>query len=635
MRRGLRYCCFILGDTILISASVIIAFLLKFDGFIPDYLHQTVVVTIFTALAVKLPFFYLYGLYDFSWSLVGIFELFSVFQAVTFSSLFLSAFLFLERSHYILGEIPRTFLIIDYIITLFFVGGFRAFLRVKNQIFERNGKHGDRILIVGAGKEGEQIVREILSDGNQRKLPIGFIDDDPAKKGIHIHGIKVLGGKDKIGEIVKRYKVKEILIANPSAPAKYIREIVEAARNSGVKSIKILPSLSDLLSGRVTLSLMRDVRVEDLLGREPVEINTESIESYIRNKIVLVTGAAGSIGSELSLQIAKFGPSRLILIDQEETSLFRMVMKLEGSFPDVPISYYVADVKDRLKMEKIFSTHLPQVVFHAAAYKHVPVMEENADEAVKNNVFGTLTVAETALAFGTGKFVLISTDKAVNPTSVMGATKRVAEMIVLKLNERGVTKFVAVRFGNVLGSRGSVLPIFQEQIRRGGPVTVTHPEMKRYFMTVTEAVLLVLQAGAMGEGGEVFVLDMGEPVKIVDLAKEAIRLSGFEPDRDIPIVYTGIRPGEKLFEELLTAEEGTEATKHRKIFRARLSFELQDGNFTENLMKLEALSKIGDNEGIVEVLQKMIPTYTPQRPFPSVFEKRERFMEVEKGGPPS
>jgi len=431
-----------------------------------------------------------------------------------------------------------------------------------------------------------------------------------------------------MGEFVRKYKVKDVLIAVPSANARTIREIVEAARRAGVNSLKILPSLSDLLSGRVSLTNLRDLSVEDLLGREQVEINTESIEDYIKGKVVVVTGAAGSIGSELSFQIAKFRPSKVLLIDLDETRLFHLRMKFEETFPAIPLYFYVADVRDRMKMEKIFATHLPNVVFHAAAYKHVPIMEENADEAVKNNVFGTLSIAETSLASGTEKFVLISTDKAVNPTSVMGATKRVAEMIVLKLNERGITKFVAVRFGNVLGSRGSVTAIFQEQIKKGGPVTVTHPEMKRYFMSVTEAVLLVLQAGSMGKGGEVFVLDMGEPVKIIDLAREAIRLSGFEPDRDIPIVFTGIRPGEKLFEELLTAEEGTERTENKNIFKAKLSFELQNGEFTENLMRLEALSKVGDTEGIVEVLKRMIPTFAPHHPFPHLFERKESYSKM-------
>lgn len=626
LRRGLRYLGFFTGDVISITLAMFLAFFLRFDGAIPAEYMRDLYIFVAAALAVKMPLFFLDGIYNISWSHFGLYEVVAVFRAISLSSLFLAVFILIEGYHFPFQDLPKSIIPIDYLFTLLFVGGLRSLMRIRNHMLKRNGKKS--VLIVGAGDAGEQIVREILRDHGSNISPIGFIDDDPAKMDIHIHGVKVLGGREKMGELVRKYRVNEVLIAMPSARARTVRDIVEVARSAGVNSLKILPSLSDLLSGRVRLAHLRDVSVEDLLGRKPVEIDTKSIEDYINNKIVLVTGAAGFIGSELSLQVAKFNPSKLVLIDLDETALFYLGLKLEERFPNLPMYFYAADVRDRLKMEKVFSTHLPHVVFHAAAYKHVPIMEKNADEAVKNNVFGTLSTAETALVFGTEKFVLISTDKAVNPASVMGATKRVAEMIVLKLNERGDTSFVAVRFGNVLGSRGSVLPIFQEQIKKGGPVTVTHPEMKRYFMSVTEAVLLVLQAGSMGNGGEVFVLDMGEPIRIVDLARETIRLSGFEPDKDIPIVFTGIRPGEKLFEELLTAEEGTERTKNRKIFKARLSFELQNGEFMENLIRLEALSRIGDNEDIVELLEKMIPTYTPHRTFPSLFERKERYTRM-------
>lgn len=359
-----------------------------------------------------------------------------------------------------------------------------------------------------------------------------------------------------MAKFVKEHEVESILIAMPSAPARVIRETVALGRDAGIKKIKLVPSLREIISGKITLADVKEVELEDLLGREQVEIDTNAIGSYLDGKIVLVTGASGSIGSELCKQVLKFNPKVLLALDQDETGLFWLTRHIE----DTRLLPVVGNIRDNGKIEKIFCEYKPHVVFHAAAYKHVPVMEEHPDEAVKNNVFGTLVVGEASIKYGTEKFILVSTDKAVNPTSVMGATKRLAEKAIVELNKRNNTIFAAVRFGNVLGSRGSVIPIFKEQIMKGGPVEVTHPEIKRYFMVTSESVLLILQAGAMAEGGEIFVLDMGEPVKIVDLAREMIRLSGFEPDRDIPVVFTGLRRGEKLYEDLLTAER--ERTQH-------------------------------------------------------------------------
>ncbi len=428
----------------------------------------------------------------------------------------------------------------------------------------------------------------------------------------------MLGKRTEIPQLAEKYEVEELLIAMPSVASRVIRETVDLGRRAGLKQIKILPGFHELISGRVGLADIREVQLEDLLGREPVHIAVREIESYLKDKVVLVTGAAGSIGSELCRQIAKFNPKELFALDQDETGLFYIENELREKFSDLKLHAIIADIRDQPKIERIFSQVRPQVIFHAAAYKHVPLMELHPDEAVKNNIFGTLVVAEAAQKWGAEKFVLISTDKAVNPTSVMGATKRVAEMLIQALNCHGKTQFTAVRFGNVLGSRGSVIPVFQEQIKRGGPVTVTHGDMKRYFMITSEAVLLVLQAGAMGQGGEVFILHMGEPVRIEDLAREMIRLSGYEPDKDIPIVFTGQRPGEKLFEELLTSEEGTIATRHEKIFVAKLTSQVPEELLQKHLKRLEALVGQNAKEEIIRLLQGMVPTYRPARCFEGV-----------------
>ena len=441
-------------------------------------------------------------------------------------------------------------------------------------------------------------------------MPVGFVDDSPAKRGVIIHNLKVLGKISEIPEIVKEHQIEEMIIALPSAGSKAVREAVEMGRKAGLKKVKIIPSITELINGEVSIGKIKEVEIEDLLGREPVSLDTRAIENFIQNKVVLITGAAGSIGSELCRQVAKFRPSQLLLLDQDETGIFNISEELEDKFPRLKIFSEICDIQDEEKIEQIFSHYHPNVIFHAAAYKHVPLMEVHSDEAVKNNVFGTKIVAESAIKYGVEKFIFVSTDKAVNPTSVMGATKRVGEMICQNLNQKNSTKFISVRFGNVLDSRGSVIPIFREQIKKGGPVEVTHPEMKRYFMMTSEACLLVMEAGAMGRGGEVFVLDMGEPVKILDLAKEMIRLSGFEPDKDIPIVFTGVRPGEKLFEEILTAEEGTIATQNQKIFMAKLS-RVDENKLNQVLENLREAVKKSNREEIVNILKQLIPSYQP------------------------
>ena len=425
-----------------------------------------------------------------------------------------------------------------------------------------------------------------------------------------IHGVSVLGSRKDLPNLALRRNVASVVIAMPSASARVLRETVELARESGVGEVKILPFLSKLYSGEIKATDVREVEPEDVLSRDPIKIDTELIKESLSGKRVLVTGASGSIGSEICRQVLRFGAEELLALDIDETGLFNLNRELMEHFTEPRVRVIIGDVRDRKRIEDVFSAYHPQVIFHAAAYKHVPLMEEFPAEAVKTNIFGTRTVLEEARRQGAEAFVFISTDKAVNPTSVMGATKRVAETIVRSPDGPSSTRCMAVRFGNVLGSRGSVIPTFVDQIHRGGPVTVTHPEMKRYFMLTSEAVLLVLQAGAMGCGGEVFVLDMGKSVLILDLAKDLIRFYGHEPDQDIAIVYTGVRPGEKLYEELLTAEEGTDTTTHEKIFVARMNNTLVRSDEDLTLQQLWDAAQGGDRKKIIAQLRSLIPTYS-------------------------
>jgi FlaA1/EpsC-like NDP-sugar epimerase len=435
------------------------------------------------------------------------------------------------------------------------------------------------------------------------------VDDNPIKKGVVIHGLKVLGRISDIPKVALENNIRQLIIALPSADNKTIKSAVELGRKAKIRKIKIAPPLSEIIKGQVSFRNLKDIGAEDLLGREQVTVNTKQIENFIKNKAVLITGAAGSIGSELARQVAKFKPSHLLLLDQDETGIFNILEELKSDFSSQNTEALVADVTDKEKINEIFKKFRPKIIFHAAAYKHVPLMEANPAEAVKNNIFGTKNLAEAAVDSGSESFIFVSTDKAVNPTSVMGATKRAGEMICQVFSQKNQTKFISVRFGNVLDSRGSVIPVFREQIKKGGPVTVTDPEMKRYFMLIPEACLLVMQSSAMGQGGEVFILDMGKPIMILDLAREMIKLSGFIPDKDIAIVFCGKRPGEKLFEEMLTAEEGTDATQNNKIFKAKLSaINLQD--LEKNLENLKNILKNNSGpEKIISALKSFIPYY--------------------------
>jgi len=617
-----RFLFFITADILSIILSVWLGFLLRFEGEIPAKHLLNLESLIILALVFSLPIFYFFKLYSFSWTYVSTPELISLFKGTFLSFLFSALSLLIFRDIPWFSGFPRSTLFISYFLIFLFSGAVRFSKRIYLEIFRGGAKEEkERTLIVGAGDAGEQILRSISSSKESAYVPVGFVDDSPIKQGVTIHGKKVLGKISDIPEVVKAHNITEgtMIIALPSDDAMTIKKAVEKGREAKLKKIKIIPPPTEVIKGERSLKDITEFRIEDfsdnmlkvLLRREllkegPVSLDTKVIENLIQNKVVLITGAAGSIGSELCRQIAKFHPILLLVLDQDETGVFNISRELKEKFPKLKTNSEVCDICDQKKIEKVFREHKPNIVFHVAAYKHVPLMEEHSDEAVKNNIFGTKIVAEAALKYGIEKFIFISTDKAVNPTSIMGATKRIGEMICQVLKDG--TKFISVRFGNVLDSRGSVIPIFREQIKKGGPVQVTHPKMKRYFMTTSEACLLVMQAGAMGRGGEVFVLDMGKPIRILDLAKEMIRLSGLEPDKDIAIVFTAPRPGEKFFEEILTAEEGTEATQHRKIFTAKLS-KVNKEKLDSFVKKLKIAAEEGHKENIKNILKEIIPSY--------------------------
>jgi len=613
---------FLVSDIIAIGIAVWLSFILRFDGEVPSFYAPFIKRVIILAVVFLIPIFYFQRLYSFSWSYVSTSELVSLFKAVSLGFLFLAVALYLSKDFPFFKGFPRSTLAVSYFLVFILCGGVRFSKRIYRQFAKKKmGQKKEKTLIVGAGDAGEQLLRSILNSENPY-LPVGFIDDNSAKQGVIIHGLKVLGKIKDIPKIVKKQEVEELIIALPSVGSEAIKNAVEMGRKAGLKKIKIIPPISEIIDG-VSIRSIRDIQVDDLLGRRPVLLDTRSIENFIQNKTVLITGAAGSIGSELSRQVAKFRPSLLLLLDQDETGIFNISEELKENFPGLKFNYLIADVQNEDKVNRIFEKLKPKIVFHAAAYKHVPLMEEHPEEAVKNNIFGVKHLAQASLKNGVEKFVFISTDKAVNPTSIMGATKRIGEMICQVSNQKNFTpyrtegsgsrntRFISVRFGNVLDSRGSVVPVFREQIKRGGPIKITHPEMKRYFMVTSEAVLLVMQAGALGEGGEVFVLNMGEPVKILDLAKEMIRLSGLEPDKDIPIVFTQPRPGEKFFEEILTAEEGTVATQNQNIFRAKLSA-IDERKLEEGLAKLKEVAGGDNRKEIMDILKSLIFSYQPR-----------------------
>lgn len=580
---------FIIGDIILSIASLVIAFWLRFDTVIPtEYKTRFVYyLAIFTAL--NLIFLSNQRMYSFIWSFIGVKELTRLIRALTYSSIIFGLIVFIGRENTALfSGFPRSIIFINYILSVGLIGLLRMAKRLYLE-FAAGKKlpSGEPTLIVGAGRPGEHLIRNLLGREDDPYRIVGIVDDKPENQGISIHGIPVVGYVNDIPQIASNEGIKHIVIAFERDHAKAIKEALDMARNAGITDIKIVPEFADLLGQSISFRSLKEVSVEDLLGRDPAKIDTKEIKNLIHGHDVMVTGACGSIGAEICRQIATFLPNKLILVDFNESGIFDLEHELKRAFPNAGFTSIIASISDEKKIDAIMTKYKPEVVFHAAAYKHVPLMEYFPEEAVKTNIFGTLYTAKAAQKNKVKKFVLISTDKAVNPSSIMGKTKRATEIIINNLNKKGQTRFMAVRFGNVLASRGSVIPLFQEQIKHGGPVTVTHPDMTRYFMTIPEAALLVMEAGAIGKGGEIFLLDMGKPIKIIDLAKELIKLSGYEPDIDIPIAITGIRPGEKIFEELLTTEEGTSATKWEKIFISKNKNNFDEKRIASGLTKLQ------------------------------------------------
>ena len=558
-----------------------------------------------------------------SWRYVGLRDLFGVISASLGGTfLFLSAYFILENvwqsttgrtliDTWPGPNLPQSSVFsLDLAATIALVSAARILVRFYYEdIQPHRAVNPRRALICGAGDTGEAVLRELLRMPRERFLCVGFLDDDAPQLHGRIHDVEILGRTSQIGEICKKFEVEEVLIALPKAAPREIRGLVEQCEGTGVL-FRTMPAVSDVIEGRVQVSRIRNVDIADLLGREPVELDAEQIGRQLRGKRVLVTGAGGSIGSEMCRQIAEFGPKRLVLLEQAENNLFEIDRELRAAHTGLDVVPYVADITDRARIGAIFDQERPTAVFHAAAHKHVPMMEINPGEAVKNNIGGTIVVADTCLVTGVEKMVMISTDKAVNPTSIMGCTKRVAEMYVQGLTGGGVTQFVTVRFGNVLGSSGSVVPIFRDQIACGGPVTVTHADMTRYFMTIPEAAQLVLQAGTMGRGGEIYMLHMGEPVRIIDLARDMITLSGLRPDIDIEIVFSGKRPGEKLFEELLSVGEDIGDTSHPKIMIWKHRPEDREA-VRSGVERLEAMVDSYTNGQIQAELKSIVPEYSP------------------------
>ncbi|SHH29306.1 polysaccharide biosynthesis protein [Desulfosporosinus lacus] len=600
-------------DALLINLAAFGSFYLRFEEGIPLDYYQTYYHTAIGGTILYLVVFYVFGLYNRLWQYASTGELLSIVYAVsvgtggTVAAVYFYGLSNADTLSYV--RMPHTAAVLLWLAMVFLIGGSRFIWRIlqENTLDRHVPGSQKQVLIVGAGDAGVLAARELKNRNYRDGRPVGFIDDNHSKQKLQLLGIPVLGTRIDIARIVKGHNVDEVIIAMPSASGESVREIVQICEESGV-ILKIMPGVYDIISGDINVNPIRQVQVEDLLGRDPVSVDLEEVAGYVAGETVFITGAGGSIGSEICRQIARFNPGKLVLLGHGENSIFDIEQELRVEHPGIDYITEILDIKDREKVFLIFNRYKPGVVFHAAAHKHVPLMERNPEEALKNNVVGTQNLAEAADQVKVKTFVSISTDKAVNPTSVMGATKRTAEMLIQSLDLRSQTKFVAVRFGNVLGSRGSVIPTFKRQIAQGGPVTVTHPDMVRYFMTIPEAAQLVIQAGAMGRGGEIFILDMGKPVKIVDLAKDLIRLSGFQPDVDIKIQFTGIRPGEKLFEELLTAEEGVTSTKHSRIFVAKPN--------GIDVKLLEELTHVIRERGsfltrdeVIELLQTVIPSF--------------------------
>ena len=608
MQKTIRQMILIVIDAISVILALYGSLVLRFNGLIEkQYLHHAnALVIIVVALSVII--FSLNRLYHSLWQFASVIELKNILIATLLSS-FVNIALFEVTGN----KLPRSCYIIYFLLLTMFVGGSRFSYRLirlmKRDFPTKEKRELEKVMIVGAGEAGEKIYREIYTSQNIYKEVVCFIDDDKTKIGRRIHDVLIYGGRHDIQEACDKYKIDEILVAMPSIDQKEMAEILNICKDTKCK-IKKLPGIYQMVNGDVHLSDFKEVEVQDLLGRDPIEVNLSEIMGYVTNQVVMVTGGGGSIGSELCRQIAAAKPKQLIIVDIYENNAYDIQLELKHDYPQLNLETMIASVRNTDKVNDLFKKYHPDIVYHAAAHKHVPLMEDSPNEAVKNNVFGTLNVARACDQYKTKRMILISTDKAVNPTNVMGATKRMCEMIIQTINKQSQTEFVAVRFGNVLGSNGSVIPLFKKQIKAGGPVTVTHPDIIRYFMTIPEAVSLVLQAGAYAKGGEIFILDMGKPVKIADMARNLIKLSGYEPDIDIKIEYTGLRPGEKLYEELLMKEEGLQDTPNKLIHIGK-PIELDEDSLFDRLnhLKDEAYKETND---IRTLIKEIVPTYQPK-----------------------
>ena len=600
----------IICDAVLLNLSEFLALLIRFEFNITELFTKAPYVEnilkfapVYTVLGIGI--FFIFKLYTSLWEFASVDELIHVAAACVITVL--AGFIIMRLIHL---SMPRSFPFINGMLLLIFI----LSLRFSYRFFRRERKmrrsaDKKRTMLIGAGRAAAIALRDFQGSADSENEIVCIIDDDTKKCGNYLAGVRIVGSRDYIVEAAKKYAVEEIVIAMPSVSHAVRKEIIEICQQTSCK-IKVLPGIYQLANGEISIKQIRDVEIEDLLGRDPVHVDLTGIKEYIMGRVVLVTGGGGSIGSELCRQIAGYEPKTLIIFDIYENNAYAIQIELMAKYPELHLETLIGSVRDSARVDSIFETYHPELVFHAAAHKHVPLMEDSPNEAIKNNVLGTLNVALAADKFGAKRMLLISTDKAVNPTNIMGASKRLCEMIVQTMDHRSETEYVAVRFGNVLGSNGSVIPLFRDQIAKGGPVTVTHKDIIRYFMTIPEAVALVLQAGEYAKGGEIFVLDMGKPVRIDDLARNMIKLSGFEPDVDIPIVYTGLRPGEKLFEELLLSEEGLTKTANDLIYIGH-RVEFDEEKFEENIAELRRLCYMNSPD-IRKKVKQIVSTYNPQ-----------------------
>lgn len=588
-------------DILLVSMIYVTVFTVRFEGVIPvEHIKQFWFFLPILPL-IRITTNYMMGVYSHLWKYFGMREMLSVGYSTSVGSIAFILVAYLSNN----SSFPRSIFVFEWSLMLIAFCSVRSSKRFSQGIINVTKKAKQRALIIGAGDAGQLLVNEMLKYPENTYMPIGFIDDDPQKRKARINGVKVFGNRNTIINVVKDWEIDIIIISIPSAKAKVIRDIVEICSKTKAE-VKIIPSIKEIISGNVSVTSIREIRIEDLLGRQPIVIDNSELSNLINNKVILITGAGGSIGSELCCQLSQFSPEKIILLGHGENSIFKISNTLREMYPNIQQIRVIADIKDRNMMEKVFSQYRPDLVFHAAAHKHVPLMEENIYESIMNNVYGTKVLVEMSDKYGVQKFVNISTDKAVNPTSVMGTTKRLAELVVKCFNKNSKTSYMTVRFGNVIGSRGSVIPIFQDQIRKGGPITITHPEMTRYFMTIPEAVQLVMQASSIGKGSEIFVLDMGEPIKITELANNMIRLSGFT-EKDISIAYTGIRNGEKIHESLFMDTENISKTKHEKILMSYMIIDYE--SFIIDINSLIEYTKDFDLDNINSTIIKLVPDY--------------------------